>query len=73
MTVTDHVAGSDGDSGLLIGIACPACGGTHRVALARIGGRFMLTCGDTEMSGQVDDWAAVKAVAGPLSRREGDA
>lgn len=48
----DHIAKAESDSGYQLHVSCPACKGSHMVALTRAG-RFMCRCGTEELSGQL--------------------
>ena len=59
---TDHLSGSESDSGLTLGVVCARCGRLHQVALSTLG-RFAFKCGAAEQSGAVvpNVWQELRA------------
>jgi hypothetical protein len=66
----DHIRGADSDSGFTLDLECPACRGKHRVALARLDGRFAFSCGVRTMVGKVENWTDLKLAAAAAKHAE---
>lgn len=60
----DYIWGAESDSGIRLHITtCPNCGKLHVLALTRLEGRFMFSCGPRHMAGMVANWKTHRETA----------